>query len=247
MQPVSQGSCGSCWSFAATTAMSARLNIKTDGQYNVRLSAQWPVSCRSELFSDKQEHRGCNGGNFRNALELMDGKRGAKENKHGTTATSKAGDRGIPDELCVPYVNKDRHKLPGDMCRLPTEPARLCTPFVFKTVATAAKNKMKCKGGAKPTVDCAAPDKQKGCNTCRVNGEAADDCLSCKEGYRFTKKYKDCTGICTYDAAAEPVYIDAEEIAGCPADAGKEGVPCNKATQMIQHELMTNGPGALYR
>jgi len=69
-ETMSQGSCGCCWAWAATTAMSARIFIQSAGKVNVRISPQWATSCAKDT--------GCNGGNAQMAF----GPEGmSKENK----------------------------------------------------------------------------------------------------------------------------------------------------------------------
>ena len=57
-----QGSCGSCWAFGAVEALADRLCIASDGNVNVRLSAQSLIDC------DKEDD-GCQGGYLDNAWE----------------------------------------------------------------------------------------------------------------------------------------------------------------------------------
>lgn len=42
---MNQASCGSCWAFSASSALSDRFCIKTNGATNVVLSSQNMVSC----------------------------------------------------------------------------------------------------------------------------------------------------------------------------------------------------------
>eukprot|EP00347_Sterkiella_histriomuscorum_P022075 403331769 len=72
-----QGSCGSCYAFAASGMMSDRLCIKSNGQINLVLSPQELVSC------DYQNY-GCSGGWMTNTLYYL-------------------MSYGIPSETCLPY------------------------------------------------------------------------------------------------------------------------------------------------
>ena len=65
VQPIrDQGSCGSCWAFAATTTFAWRLCITTQGEKNFMLSPQDLVSCDENDF-------GCNGGSMVNSWKYL--------------------------------------------------------------------------------------------------------------------------------------------------------------------------------
>jgi len=59
--PLSQGSCGSCYTFGGVTAMAYRLNIVSNGSVNVVPSPQVVMSCTN----------GCDGGDFSMVYNIM--------------------------------------------------------------------------------------------------------------------------------------------------------------------------------
>eukprot|EP00162_Nutomonas_longa_P005313 comp15993_c0_seq1/m.25058 comp15993_c0_seq1/g.25058 ORF comp15993_c0_seq1/g.25058 comp15993_c0_seq1/m.25058 type:complete len:312 (-) comp15993_c0_seq1:53-988(-) len=61
---LNQAQCGSCWAFGSTEALSDRFCIQSNGQVNVTLSPQGPVSCDG---SDM----GCNGGELSNVWNFL--------------------------------------------------------------------------------------------------------------------------------------------------------------------------------
>ncbi|MBD3164116.1 DUF333 domain-containing protein [Candidatus Woesearchaeota archaeon] len=81
MTPMkSQGGCGSCWAFAAVGVTEAQQNIYlSNPDYDIDLSEQY-------LVSDCYDYNTCCGGSGRGALRFISRK-------------------GIPDELCMPYVD----------------------------------------------------------------------------------------------------------------------------------------------
>mmetsp|Transcript_19950 Transcript_19950/g.23129 ORF Transcript_19950/g.23129 Transcript_19950/m.23129 type:complete len:300 (-) Transcript_19950:46-945(-) len=60
-----QGSCGGCWAFGATEALSDRLAIASNGAINVILSPQYLLSCDESNF-------GCQGGDLHSAWMFLE-------------------------------------------------------------------------------------------------------------------------------------------------------------------------------
>jgi len=57
--------CGSCWAFAASSAMSDRIKIMRNAQWpDINISPQVLISC-------EMKDRGCGGGDPRNAYEWI--------------------------------------------------------------------------------------------------------------------------------------------------------------------------------
>ena len=77
---LDQKACGSCYAFAATSALAARMCADSEGQYNVVLSAQQAVSCMGR--------DGCEGGNAPMVYYPME-------------------TEGLVAEWCMPYESKD--------------------------------------------------------------------------------------------------------------------------------------------
>jgi len=93
--PRSQGGCGSSWAFAASTVLSARFSIATNGTSNPALAPQWFVSCETSPATVG----GCDGGNFYSAVKAM---------------SSSSLNKGAVDETCNPYVGLDN--VPENAC-----------------------------------------------------------------------------------------------------------------------------------
>jgi len=78
-QVQNQGSCGSCWAFAASTVLSYGLNIKSEGRYDVQPSPQIGMSCAND--------KPCGGGWMKSMYQA-------------------AFDKGLPPAWAVPYTAK---------------------------------------------------------------------------------------------------------------------------------------------
>lgn len=85
---LNQGSCGSCYAFAGTTAMSLRFFIKSGGATNVRLSPQEATNCMRPITN----RDGCQGGSASTVYRAIG------EANNG---------KGISDHQCTPYKGKD--------------------------------------------------------------------------------------------------------------------------------------------
>ena len=77
---IDQGSCGSCWAWAASGALSSRLCMASHGKQNERLSTQWLVDCNTK------DEQGCGGGALDNVWKYL------------TDGTD-----GVVSEACYPY------------------------------------------------------------------------------------------------------------------------------------------------
>ena len=84
--------CGSCWAFAAASAVSDRLRLMTKGAWpTAELSPQMIVNCATSAH-------GCHGGNMLSAYQLM------KE-------------VGVPEEGCMRYTAEDMECTDVNICR----------------------------------------------------------------------------------------------------------------------------------
>jgi len=82
---ISQGSCGSCYAFASTTAFAYRLFIKSGGRHDVWPSPQTAMSCYHYTTDSGDAKGGCEGGDAQYVYGLME-----------------QGD-GFPPMWCNPY------------------------------------------------------------------------------------------------------------------------------------------------
>lgn len=96
--PLQQGNCGSCYAFAASTAFSYRIFLKSNGKHNILMSPASGAECS----------RGCGGGRFQDVFKAMVSKGGfgpqrcdpydalsVKQNPVGADSTK--CNNGLPD------------------------------------------------------------------------------------------------------------------------------------------------------
>lgn len=98
--------CGSCWAFAATSALGDRIKISRKGSWpEIVLAPQVLLNCLGNQSS-------CNGGSPSLAYEYI-------------------RTHGIPDETCAPYEAKDLPCTPENICKVCQynlrDPTKLCT------------------------------------------------------------------------------------------------------------------------
>eukprot|EP01027_Heterolobosea_sp_BB2_P020372 GEZU01029069.1.p1 GENE.GEZU01029069.1~~GEZU01029069.1.p1 ORF type:complete len:324 (+),score=120.08 GEZU01029069.1:250-1221(+) len=113
-----QGSCGSCWAFGATEALSDRFCIASNGKINVVLSPQALVSCDTGNY-------GCNGGYLDETWQYL-------------------VETGVPSEDCVPYVSgtsgddetcpKDCTNGHGEMVMYKAKPGTITQPTTVAAI-----------------------------------------------------------------------------------------------------------------
>ena len=80
---INQGSCGSCYVISTMEMLESRLKIYTNGEFDKRLSAQFPLSC--SFYTE-----GCKGG-------------------YGVLVSRFISEFGVPLDECVPYQGSDQH------------------------------------------------------------------------------------------------------------------------------------------
>jgi len=94
-----QGSCGSCWAFAATEALSDRICIASHGKSDVVLSPEFMISCDNG-------NMGCQGGYLNKAWEFLEHTGAVVESCQSYTAV----EQSCPKDSCEDGSHFQLHK-----------------------------------------------------------------------------------------------------------------------------------------